>query len=76
VISSYNFNLYQVAAGVLTLVSSSSVADTAVTFDIAAAGFYFVTVDLTVITIDSTSRYPLGLTFSFYDNICPSGEYF
>lgn len=62
-ISAYNFNLfdYDTVAGTLTTdATTATVTATSVTFDIAAAGFYFVSLNLAITTIDSTVRYPLG----------------
>lgn len=77
VIDSYLFTLYSVSGNTLTQVDTkSATVATAVSFDIATAGFYFLSLEPQVTTIDSTFRYPLVFSFKFEDNLCPAGQYF
>lgn len=75
-ITSYDLTLWSVSSNVLTSVATKSVtAVGSVSFDIATAGDYYLTVALQISSI-SSAQYPIGLEFSLPNVQCASGQFF
>lgn len=76
-VSQYDFTLWSVSGNSLNSYATQSLTSAgSLSFTIGATGYYLLTVGLTVSAIDSTTRYPIALDFSFADQVCPTGEFF
>lgn len=76
-VGSYDFTLWSVNGNNLNSVSTQSLtSEGLLSFTISTAGFYFLTVNPQISSIDSTVNYPIALDF-VYGNIvaCSSGQY-
>ena len=75
-ISSFNFKLWGLNGNQFTTSKTQTSASFGkVSFTIDAAGYYYLSYDLTISKIDAITQYPIRLGFIYPDNICPTGNY-
>lgn len=75
--TSFDFTLWSVSGNTVTSYSTLSLsAPGPLSFSIGAAGYYFLTVNLQIASIDSTTRYPIALNFTYAKGVCASGQFY